>query len=305
MTTKVGIMHNHRVTDRLTGAPSRRMIGVELEVAVSKPSMSQLIMDTIDKWGGRIVHDGSLPDSGYEINTAPASGRTFETQINEICAILKAANAGITKECGMHVHIDTRDLDWFAIRRLARLYEAVDSALRLCVPESRRANTFATAPKRAKGLVGKEQKHIRDGFRQVLYKLTPQDKRKKPTDKGGDYHYDALNLHSYTVRGTVEYRLAAGTVTPERVIEWAYACAGLVDAAVRLTDAQVDAIMAAAPAGHTKKSEVASGRKILEAVLPARPLAWLQKRNAKFTPANLWGANTPADTFAKDHGEDN
>src|SRR6266702_5519087 len=64
--------------------------------------------NVVRKWHGSIVRDGSLPNSGFEINTSPAAGDVYIKQITEICKALTRVDAKINNDCGLHIHIDAR-----------------------------------------------------------------------------------------------------------------------------------------------------------------------------------------------------
>lgn len=54
--------------------------------------------------------------------------------------------------------------------------------------------------------------------------------------------YNALNLHSFFLRGTVEFRHKEGTVDYTEMTSWALICGHVVDAASRLSDNQIKAL---------------------------------------------------------------
>lgn len=59
------------------------------------------------------------------------------------------------------------------------------------------------------------------------------------------YHslrYKALNLHSYFLRKTIEFRHHEGTADYEQMVGWAQVCQELVSASLRLSKAQIEAL---------------------------------------------------------------
>src|SRR5271170_1090120 len=80
------------------GTPNR-YVGVELEIAQIDVSGIQPMNLLAKKWDFSIHGDGSLPETGFEINLAPAKGEAFIAQVNEVCKVLKTHNAKVSKEC--------------------------------------------------------------------------------------------------------------------------------------------------------------------------------------------------------------
>src|ERR1041385_3921165 len=57
-----------------------RYISAEIEVA-RLGGHKALIEKVVKKWDGNIVYDGTLPEGGFEINTAPAGGDLYVRQV--------------------------------------------------------------------------------------------------------------------------------------------------------------------------------------------------------------------------------
>jgi len=51
--------------------------------------------------------------------------------------------------------------------------------------------------------------------------------------------YTALNVHSYNVRGTLEFRLPPGTVRADKIQNWSYLFAHIVDAAYKAPERDI------------------------------------------------------------------
>src|SRR5207253_1224058 len=67
----------HHVGKPCPGNPTKRKLAVEIEVSSTNGDLDELVR-IVRKYGGGIIYDGSLPDNtGFEINTAPASGEAF------------------------------------------------------------------------------------------------------------------------------------------------------------------------------------------------------------------------------------
>lgn len=89
-----------------------------------------------------------------------------------------------------------------------------------------------------------QRRRRRPGERPVLT-LTDRALRSRAERKRDKYHdarYRALNVHSWYYRGTVECRILNGTVDAETIVCWGMLWARMVDAAVALTDAEVNTV---------------------------------------------------------------
>jgi len=244
--------------------PSHRYLSVEIEVANCGPGSHVNV--ACEKWKASIVEDGSLPDSGFEINTAPANGDLFVNQISEICGALARQGAEVNERCGLHVHIDARTFRAPTMRKLLKLYVKLERALFLLVPDSRRHNQYCTPVERRlreylnpkkpdynkmdstggplwETVPLKGAKETREKIAEYTYgdgvKVVPNQLRR---NKYGGERYKAFNLVSWYHRGTIECRLFNGTVNATKIINWAMLWAGILDYAKRTHENVIDSL---------------------------------------------------------------
>jgi len=241
--------------------PSHRYLSVEIEVA--NCGSGSYVNQVCEKWKASIVEDSSLPDSGFEINTAPANGDAFVQQITEICTALARQGAEVNDRCGLHVHIDARTFRAPTMRKLLKLYVKLERALFLLVPDSRRHNQYCTPvenklreylnPKKItytpdnKPIYGpvtlKGAKETRETIAEYTYgdgvKVVPKRLRR---NKYGGERYKAFNLVSWYHRGTIECRLFNGTINATKIINWAMLWAGILDYAKRTRENVIDSL---------------------------------------------------------------
>jgi hypothetical protein len=257
---------------------SKRFVALEIEVA-GLHRKAGLVNDVISRWNASIVHDGSLPNTGFEINTSPANGNLLVEQIEEIAAALRGAEAGVTPQCGLHVHVDARDFKFYDLRRLIFLYERIESQLFSMVPMRRRENRYCIPcgndyalamrenrmPKATKKrIVELAEGHIATESRILVRNPRTQLEEyaypgsalfSKHVDravkfrmehaKGSKYggnRYNALNIHSWLYRGTVECRLHHGTTNRTRLLNWALLWASILDNAMRMSEPEIEAL---------------------------------------------------------------
>jgi hypothetical protein len=78
---------------------------------------------------------------------------------------------------------------------------------------------------------------IKGVFKQLGAELRDAKQRKY-----AEVRYNALNLHSFFMRGTVEFRHREGTINPDEIINWSLICGHVVDAASRLSEKEIKAL---------------------------------------------------------------
>lgn len=221
--------------------PFDRYISAEIEVAgMSKydsgadTSLRRQFVDLTRPWGLNVVRDGSLPNTGFEINTSPASGDLFVNQINEICEFLKKGRSFVDQSCGLHIHFDVRDVSIPALENYVRLWEKVETAMYELVIPSRKNSSYClplssqitskirnNTPKGIiKGIYGDEYLTNIDAVRQS----------RRPSQR-----YRAINLHSWAYRGTVENRMHHGTINARKIINWSLLNVAILEASKNMS----------------------------------------------------------------------
>lgn len=260
--------------------PTSRYIAAEIECA-GITGLGTGIYDVARRWGGATVGDGSLHYYGFEFNTAPAGGDLYNKQIEEVCAAIKQQNGFLDNRCGLHVHVDARDMNYYDIRRLVRVYVAIEDGLFAMV-----------SPQRIKGIVdvdGKLHQYCQPCGKKYVAAIEegrlPYDKIKKdiitsvyqsPSTqdvrhrKRHPSRYNALNLHSWFYRGTIECRMFDGCLEPEPIINWGILWAMIIEYVVKSSDEQVAKDMVGKPLACLAK--IVGGHKIILDFIKARVL---------------------------------
>ncbi len=231
--------------------PSKRHISLEIEVSDGD---SEEMHSTLRDWSDSLVEDGSLPDSGWELNLNPSSGDRFIEHTNEIAQALREVHASVNGSCGMHCHVDARDFGWFDLFKLCKLYSKVEDGMFRLVARSRRNNHYSEACGDFYNF--HSFKTFKMDLIRKLYGWTPGKQKPCTTygkthkcahknggyrafsERGDKYHhsrYHALNLHSFFYRQTVEFRHHHGTTAAKKMQGWGMVCASVMDAASRMT----------------------------------------------------------------------
>ena len=177
--------------------------------------------------------------------------------LRRVCALLRESGARVTRDCGGHVHIDVRDLlgrDWSHPpaefkTRINRAAAICNHVLRFCVPHSRIGNRFCAllAP---------------------CWRMSDR--------------YRAVNVCAIAEHGTVEIRLGAASLEPEKWAAWVSVCRWLVRHAHRKADAS-------AAEAVTNASEAAQWLMQNANGLAPELRGWLLWRLQKFHPGAMPG----------------
>jgi hypothetical protein len=223
-----------------------RLAGVEIELSSFVYSTAwESFVRTISLMGCDVVRDGSLPDTGIEIVTAPWSGKVFKEKLDYILSALDKHSPRVNNQCGLHVHIDARDFTVYDIRRMLMLWDRVETWVAAMVPEERLQGSMCKLmhlkpivellyANRSPMLT----KHLLYG---MLYGEVAGAKKHK-TSKYGEMRYYGLNLHSWNIRKTLEFRFPPGTKDYETICFWAALFSQIVELAYRSKEIELQKI---------------------------------------------------------------
>lgn len=275
---------------------SRRFTSIELETNnYSDMGKLRRLWNAINKWGIVAKSDGSIGDfpNAMEFNLAPAAGDKMIEQVNDICSALQFAGCEPDHQCGIHVHVDCRDVRADDLKRIIDVYVRVERALfNLCEPR-RLGGTYSQVCGGDYKAYGKTGKEVRLKLTEEFFN-SKRVKTRVGTSKGAIKHerakdygshyvsarnegaaqqyatrYRALNLVSFFIRRTVEFRHFHSTVDPIEVQNWAMVCSHVIDAAVKLSHRQVEGLPN-------------NSRKALLAILPPHMHAWVTAQWLRF-----------------------
>lgn len=220
---------------------TKRFVGIEIEVCgLHRPGGQTIVDQTVNRWGGNRVGDGSLPSGGFELRTCPASGDILALQVKQICEALTSAQAWVDHRAGLHVHVDCRDMTWFDLRRLMALFYRIQPALFEACLSNRSDNRYCQGLQPNFYEAVQRIKTVRDARRimgELLYGSWMISRYRDQHYVNSRYY--ALNLHSWTERGSVETRMRHGSVNAEEITTWARFCAGLADVNMKFGDAKL------------------------------------------------------------------
>ena len=266
------------------GEPTKAMPRyTSLELEYASCSDGSYVVDCARQWEDFVVEDGSLPEEGFEINTNPTRGDMFASHIKATIAACNRAETETSKDCGLHVHVDARDLNYHDICKLALLYSKVECALFAMQPLTRQNNQYCRMVDNYYQLQPNGFKHA---FLNHLYRnenTFPKTKKEKRayigmkngkrvfsqrTEKYHSARYYAMNLHTWFYRGTVEFRHAASTLSGTKATNWGLVCMWIVEKASTMSYAQIKAL--------SEDSTLA-----LQSILPAELADWVTLRQGE------------------------
>ena len=175
----------------------------------------------------KIVSDGSLQGyNTFELVSPILEGDNGLMQVEIVCQVLKRLDAKVNTSCGLHVHIDARDIDVNGLKRVSKMWMKYESCFDALVTPSRRNNRWA-AGLRCKfanldaAFLAIDATQTRAG---IAYAMN--------SDGCSTSRYHKLNLESLQRHGTIEFRQHQGTVDGIKITNWVKLVGGFVQSAI-------------------------------------------------------------------------
>ncbi|MGI4873365.1 MAG: amidoligase family protein [Janthinobacterium lividum] len=169
----------------------------------------------------KIVSDGSItgPNS-FELVSPVLRGLEGLAELEKACRALKICNAQVNASCGLHIHFGARDLAVEHFRQLVRNYLVLEPTIDQLMPTARRANnaTYCLGLLRGRTQVEAE--------RTILAATTVEA---LALAANGNSRYFKVNLKSFSVHGTVEFRQHSGSTDYEKISMWIKFLHNLID----------------------------------------------------------------------------
>jgi hypothetical protein len=234
-----------------------RLVGLEVEFNTA--TSLDPIYKWAGKWGAQLQLDGSC---GWEMCTSPASGKHLSEQVREMGELITKLGIVANENCGVHVHVDARDLDLTHLRNLAYLYGKLEPIMyavggqqramgRWCRPNGAAMLEAAVSEKdwhkklftaiycnknASEGTYYRPQLGSIDAEKWTEHSLIAS------TGKKGGNRYVGMNMSPWmagkvrkTKDTTVEFRIHKNCLDVVHLLNWARFCAKLMDFAVSHT----------------------------------------------------------------------
>jgi len=176
----------------------------------------------------KIVSDMSIRgNQAFELVSPILQGDNGLMQVEIVCEVLKRLDAKVNTSCGMHVHIDARDIDVNGLKRVSKMWVKYESCFDSIVTASRGNNDYA------KGLRCKfaslDEAFVKIDAAQtragIAYAMNGDG-------YGSTSRYHKLNFESMQRHGTIEFRQHQGTVDGKKITSWVKLVGGFVETAV-------------------------------------------------------------------------
>lgn len=244
--------------------PLMRMVGVEWEFNSCRDASD--INSWAYKWRGGIHEDGSC---GHEAVTPPLSGDYVFDCIEDLGAAFEEAEAKADDRCGLHVHVEARDMMWEDMFRLLGVYAHIEPVLFAIAGQNRQRNNFCSPAadvfRNALASIDRKGAVLALIYKDGCSRVSPEDARNRfrkkdlhgnrnsSIQKKSDGRYRSLNIVPWLARHragkdrvkdcTVEFRLHRNTLDADRVIGWALLCARIVDWTAKASDAEAQRVI--------------------------------------------------------------
>lgn len=240
--------------------PLHRALGLEVELAIC-----QNMTDTMprkDHFNYTFVHDGSVVPSGLELVTPPMLGDNFISDVKWLAQQFAYYKCAVNKTCGLHVHVDAGGMKYSQLRSvllgwshiqdqvfkyLCAPWRSTDSrVVAFCRPNLIPSDSALYTASEASGiklalimyLYQREKATLKSyldmGYTQSEYR-SYNEKFKSQLEEITRHKYQntarrsALNLHSWMMRGTVEFRLKESTIDEQELLNWPQWCGWFVE----------------------------------------------------------------------------
>ena len=176
----------------------------------------------------KIVSDCSINGvQAFELVSPILQGENGLMQVAIVGDTLERIGAKVNTSCGLHVHVDGRDLTVNSLSRICKMWLKYESCFDSIVPKSRRNNRFAAG-------IRSKFASLEAGFAKLATATSIQGLTRIMNSDGysGSSRYHKLNLESMVRHGTVEFRQHSGTVNGLKMVNWVKLVGGFVETAV-------------------------------------------------------------------------
>lgn len=204
---------------------SKRKYGIEIE-AMMEEEADHLPCERVGSW--KQVTDGSLGDNGREYVSPILQGDEGFQEIRRFAGGLKGWGYFVNGDCGLHVHIDGRDLGCVEIKKLLKITRYFEPVLYAMLPESRHEGSYSVPLER----FPKSRFRIGAKDEEALKRLWYGPKGSRKVDLHSKYHhsrYYGLNIHSWFYRRSLEFRYHSGTLSAPKITNFIVICQAMVD----------------------------------------------------------------------------
>lgn len=161
----------------------------------------------------KVVSDGSVP-RGCEVVSPILSGIEGLDTLKKVVEAIHASGGRAGTDCGLHVHVDARDLAPLELAAVASRYHAFEEKIDTFVHPRRRGESARWCNGMRFVLEAMKFANFEESARSILQNM-------------GRYH--KLNLQAFLRHGTVEFRQLEGTTDFNKISTWVQFCVAFVE----------------------------------------------------------------------------
>ena len=177
---------------------------------------------TRDYW--KITTDASLASAGGYAGELVSPILEGSEGVAELEKVLQALNAidGVTinRSCGLHVHLDSRDMSMGEIAKVFTRYSQYEAQIDLGMPRSRRGE-----PRWCRSITASN----------IVETVTNASTKQQGGRALGRYH--KVNLSNINERGSIEFRHHSGTTEFHKISNWLSFLMQFVETSIQLANA--------------------------------------------------------------------
>lgn len=232
MSIGYGFVQNVYAANNFTPTLFSKKFGIEIEAygIVKSVLRNKLIhagimateatrSSSINDW--KITNDSSINgEKSFELVSPPLIGMAGIEQLKIVCSVLKECGALVNKSCGLHVHIDAGNFDLTQIKNIFKNYCIIEGHIDKIMPMSRRGNSNKYCYSIFNNYINKKD---------ALNAITESNSIAEIVEKLGNGRYCKVNGNSYVKHGTIEFRQHSGTIEFEKISNWVFFLANLID----------------------------------------------------------------------------
>jgi len=171
----------------------------------------------------KVVSDASVRGTGGagEVVSPILSGVEGLKAVQKAADAINQAGATANKSCGLHVHVDARDLNGRDVANVVVRYGKFETEIDKVMPRSRRGADAPCAGECYCYGVESLATHFRDF---PVNGTIPQAVR-----TFGSSRFRKVNLLAYNAHGSIEFRHHSGTVQSGKILPWIQFCVNFVE----------------------------------------------------------------------------
>lgn len=265
---------------------SSRKFGAEIELMCEDRREAGDISKELPQPFG-ISEDGSLAGEGegIEIQTPILALAKGEEAIMRSMQIVNGKTSSyVNTSCGLHVHLDGRDImssSYHTLKRLFLFYFAFDCVLLAMLPKSRRNNRYCYALNTVYQLEDLKAISSHADLERLWYQTYDKYEIKdRKHDKKDGSRYKGINLHPLISDNHLEIRYHSGTTNPRKILYWVALHQRILDriASGEISEAK---ILYAANDGKTIEDKIKLFFMLLD--LPENLKRYVKERIKKFS----------------------